>query len=205
MIKTLIFDFGQIFIDLQPEVAFQKLKHLGIGDFTAEMLENNLKYETGQITSQEFLQFYQKQFPEEKLQTIVETWNAVLGDFPLHRLHFLEDLAAQKRFRLILLSNTNELHLQCIAERFSFFEDFIACFDRIYFSHEIGMRKPDSAIYQLVMEENKLNPQECFFIDDLKENTEAAEKAGISSWNLDPSCEDISQLFTKHSFLPSIY
>ena len=72
--------------------------------------------------------------------------------------------------------------------------------DRFYLSHEIHLRKPNEDIYKFVLNENKLLPQETFFIDDTKENTITANALGIHVWNINPTCEDVVDLFTQKEF-----
>jgi len=67
-------------------------------------------------------------------------------------------------------------------------------------SHEIHLRKPNTDIYEFVLEENQLIPEETFFIDDTEENTRTAEKLGIKIWNLIPGEEDIVDLLTRKEF-----
>ena len=65
-----------------------------------------------------------------------------------------------------------------------------------YLSHEIQLRKPNADIYEFVLKENNLKPEECLFIDDTKENTDTANKLGIHTWNIDETTEDIINLFS---------
>ena len=73
---------------------------------------------------------------------------------------------------------------------------FKNCFDKFYLSHEIQLSKPNLDIYKYVINENSLNAKECLFIDDTKENTDAASLLGINVWNNNPVTEDIVNLFT---------
>ncbi|HLS29899.1 MAG TPA: HAD family phosphatase [Flavobacteriaceae bacterium] len=201
MIDTLIFDFGNVFIDLNHDRAYQKLNALGYQGFSEEMQLQNLQFEKGLISTSDFIEFYRPHFAGISEEELIATWNAVIGDFPKHRLEFLQKIADSKQYKLILLSNTNALHIEHIAAKTSFYNDFIACFDRVYFSHEMNLRKPDPEIYRAVLEQENLNPESCFFIDDLSENTKAAEQLGIKSWNLQPGKEEVVELFTLHQKL----
>ena len=96
----------------------------------------------------------------------ISLWNSLILNFPLHRLDFIKALAEQKKYKLILLSNTNELHIKHIKEHVSFYNEFKACFDAFYLSHEIGLRKPNANVYEFVLAQNNSNPDDCFFIDD---------------------------------------
>ena len=197
MIKTIIFDFGDVFINLDKSATEKGLKSLGFGEFNEEMNTMNQLYEMGLISSHTFLEFYLEQIPKSKVEDLINSWNSVLLDFPIHRLEFLKKIKRDNRFHLILLSNTNELHIDCVKQNISFYEEFKGCFDKFYLSHEIGFRKPNSDVYQFILKENKLLPNECFFVDDTKENTHSAKKLGIKTWNIDPKKDDITEIFTK--------
>jgi putative hydrolase of the HAD superfamily len=131
----------------------------------------------------------------------VEAWNYILKDFPKHRLDFLKHLRDQNKYKLFLLSNTNEMHIEYVQKNVSFFGEFKSCFDGFYLSHEIGIRKPDQHIYDYVLKQNDLNPHECLFIDDTRENIEAAKVLGIHTWNIDETQEDVVDLFSIKSLL----
>lgn len=205
MIKALIFDFGDVFINLDKEGTIQRSKEVFGKDIITEakdedniaIFEINNKYEKGEISTHEFISFYTKLVNISETKAI-SLWNSLILNFPLHRLDFIKTLAEQKKYKLILLSNTNELHINHIKEHVSFYNEFKACFDAFYLSHEIGFRKPNANVYEFVLAQNNLNPEDCFFIDDTVENTESAKILGINTWHINPKEEDITQLFTKH-------
>ncbi|MEX2350645.1 MAG: HAD family phosphatase [Flavobacteriaceae bacterium] len=201
MIKTLLFDFGDVFLNLDKEATARALKKLGAKEFTPEMQFLNNQYEKGEITSEDFVGKYQKWFPEVSKRQLIDAWNAILLDFPEHRIQFLEELAATKKYQLLLLSNTNEIHINWVKENIPYFKRFKNCFEKFYLSHEINLRKPDASIYEFVMKDNRVNPEHIFFIDDTIANTDAAKSLGIHTWNINPKTEDVTELFTKHSHL----
>ncbi|WGD34810.1 HAD family phosphatase [Olleya sp. YS] len=197
MIKTIIFDFGDVFINLDKEGAMTNaLELFELDELSEELIAFNAFYEQGLIDTNEFLDFYLNNFPKLSKKDIIEAWNYIICDFPPKRLEFIQQLAKDKQYQLILLSNTNELHINHIKEYIPFYEEFKACFDQFYLSHEIILRKPNADIFQFVLDENNLNPKDCLFIDDTKENTETANKLGIHVWNNNPKTEDIIDLFT---------
>ena len=196
MIKTLIFDFGDVFINLDKSGAMQNALDLfGLKNFDADMIAINIKYEIGQISTSEFIHFYKSKFPKLNEEDIINAWNSIIKDFPEYRLDFIKKIADQKKYKLILLSNTNDMHIDFIKKQVSFYENFRACFDTFYLSQEINLRKPNTDIFDFVLKENNLNPKECLFIDDTKENTTAAETLGINVWNIDETLEDVINLF----------
>jgi len=197
MIKTLIFDFGDVFINLDKEGAMhQALKLFGLESFPEELIAINSLYEQGLISTPEFIDFYRDNFPELTEEDILDAWNCILKDFPKKRLEFIQKLANEQDYQLILLSNTNDLHIKWIQENIPFYIDFKNCFNKFYLSHEIGLRKPNSDIFTFVLNENNLEANSCLFIDDTKENTDAASKMGFNVWNIDEKSEDIVHLFT---------
>ncbi len=195
-IKTLIFDFGDVFINLDKQGAMKKALAL----FDSETLERdiidiNIQFEIGKISTTEFIDFYKSKFQTLSETTIIDTWNSIIEDFPIYRLDFIKDLAQKKEFKLILLSNTNNLHIDFIKQNVPFYEDFKSCFDVFYLSQEMHLRKPNADIFEFVLKENNLIANECLFIDDTKENTNTAEDLGFNIWNIDETKDDIIDLF----------
>jgi putative hydrolase of the HAD superfamily len=195
-IKTLIFDFGDVFINLDKQGAMQNaLEVFKLETFEADMIKTNELYEVGEISTSEFIAFYKSKFPNLSEIDLIEAWNYIIKDFPKHRLDFIKELALQKKYKLILLSNTNDMHIDFVKETVPFFEEFKACFDVFYLSQEIHYRKPNSDIFDFVLKENNLKANECLFIDDTKDNTDTAEKMGFYTWNIDETKEDVVSLF----------
>ncbi len=196
MIKTIIFDFGDVFINLDKEGAMQNALNLFELDvFSKDIIAVNSLYEQGLMSSEEFLDFYVNNFQQLTREDILEAWQFILKDFPEYRLEFIQKLAATSQYKLILLSNTNELHINHIKEHVPFFEEFKNAFDAFYLSHELNLRKPNSNIYEYVLSEHDLRPDETLFIDDTEENILSAAKLGIHTWHIDPSVDDIIHLF----------
>ena len=195
-ISTLIFDFGDVFINLDKEGAMQNALYLfKVKAFEKDMLNTNTLYEVGAISTKQFLKFYSNKFPNLNEAEIIDAWNFIIKDFPTHRLEFIQNLAQDKSFNLMLLSNTNEMHINFIASSVSFYQDFKSCFDKFYLSHEIHLRKPNTDIFEFVLRENGLKPNECLFIDDTKDNTLTADKLGFNTWTIDETKEDIITIF----------
>jgi len=201
MIKNIVFDFGDIFINLDKEATFKKLAKLGVDKITDAMVVIAHQYEKGEISTDDFIDFFHEKYKISRLD-LVDAWNAILLDFPEHRLRFLKELVSSKKYRLFLLSNTNDLHIKWIQNDWGvqLYQDFKNCFERFYLSHEIHFRKPNTDIYDFVLRENRLKAEETFFIDDTVENTMAAEELGIKTWNLIPGKEDVVNLLKRKEF-----
>lgn len=200
MIKNLIFDFGDVFINLDKNIVYKELEKCQSNPLLFSNIQNlNEQYEIGAIETSEFIQGLNQLCPTLPSDKIKRIWNAMLLDFPEERLLFIEQMALGKQYRLFLLSNTNALHIAHVTEKMgkAQFLRFKACFEQFYLSHEIGLRKPDAAVYQYVLNENKLNAQETLFIDDTLSNIDGAIKLGITCWHLKVGQESIIDLMQK--------
>lgn len=196
MIKNLLFDFGDIFINLDKEAPFREMTRFGFTHLTPQLDSLAKNYEMGLLETPAFLSGMRAIFPKASEEQLILAWNAIILDFPAYRLEFIEGLKQENRYRLFLLSNTNALHIEKvkIAMGIKYYHRFQTCFEKFYLSHEIKMRKPNTAIYEFVLKENDLNAAETFFVDDTKENTDSAAALGIKVWHLQVGKQDIVQL-----------
>ena len=197
MIDTIIFDFGDVFINLDKEATPAALKKLGLEKWSSEIDFLNFNFEKGLISRTDFLLGLNKLVPNATQEEVLEAWNGVLLDFPMYRLEFLEKLS--KKYQLFLLSNTDSIHINHFKEKNGdeFYNRFYNCFEKVYFSYDLGMRKPDEEIYNFVTKENNLNPQTTLFVDDNFDNIEGAKKTGLQVWHLLKGKEEVIELFEK--------
>lgn len=201
MIDTIIFDFGDIFINLEKEAQVEAFKKLGLPAPNEELIAMNDLFEKGKVSEIEFINGFQKFIPNATIEQIREAWNTIIGEFPLYRLEFLQMLTG--KYRLFLLTNTDEIHINKFEHKvgMSFYTDFYRCFEKVFYSYEMGMRKPDPAIYTSIINKYDLSPKRTLFIDDKKVNTDAAANLGLNVWNLKVGEEDVVDLF-KQKHLP---
>lgn len=199
MIKNIIFDFGDVFINLDKEVVFREISEQDLLTLIPVLEALNEKYEIGALSTADFIRGLQARLPLLSAERIKDIWNSMLLDFPEYRLEFLEDLAASGQYRLFLLSNTNELHIPHVIKIMGSqkFNRFKCCFEGFYLSHEIKMRKPNKAIFEYVLGTNHLMASETYFVDDSLLNIQGARELGIHTWHLKVGHEDIIQLKTK--------
>ena len=196
MIKNIIFDFGDVFINLDKLVVVNAMMEYGVSELSTDFNVLNRSFETGAIAPDEFLAELQSNFPEVSQEEIKRIWNSMLLDFPDYRLKYLETLASEKKYRLFLLSNTNALHIPHVVEKMGQvkYDRFKNCFEGFHLSHEIRLRKPDSEVFEFVLDAHNLRANETLFIDDTKENTVAAGTLGIRTWHLNVGSEDVVDL-----------
>ena len=196
MIKNIILDFGDVLINLDKPATARIMEKYGFEQITPEMDFLFKNYEKGLITTSHFIDKTSELFPTASETDLIHAWNAILLDFPMERLQYIENIVSENRYRLFLLSNTNELHIDFVKRQMGMeqYNRFKNLFEVFYLSHEMGMRKPDAEIYEFVLEKNQLIPSETLFVDDTKENTDSAADIGINVWNLQVGEEDITHL-----------
>ena len=116
MIKNIIFDFGDIFINLDKTATALELSKFGFTKITPELDSLMKDYEKGLITSSDFINTTNLILPNATPKQLQAAWNKIILDFPEERLLFIESLAKENNYRLFLLSNTNELHIEQVVE-----------------------------------------------------------------------------------------
>jgi putative hydrolase of the HAD superfamily len=197
MIETIIFDFGDVFINLDKKATPLTLKKLGLIEWSSQIDSLNINFEKGLITRSDFIVGLNKLVPNASPEEVLIAWNGVLLDFPIYRLEFLEKIS--KKYQLFLLSNTDSIHINYFKETNGddFYNRFYNCFKKIYFSYDLGMRKPDVEIYNFVINNNNLNPEKTLFVDDNFDNIEGAKKTGLQVWHLQKGKEDVIELLDK--------
>lgn len=195
MINTIIFDFGDVFINLEKEASIEEFRKLGLDGPNEELLAHNDLFEKGKISELQFIETFLKFIPDAGIEDIRKAWNASIGDFPLYRLEFLQMLT--HKYRLFLLTNTDSIHISRFEHKvgMSFYSDFYRCFEKVYYSYEMGMRKPDPEIFNTLIRKHDLSPKRTLFVDDKKSNTDVAESLGLHVWNLQVGTQDVVELF----------
>lgn len=187
-IKNIIFDLGGVLLNIDYHLTKKAFQNLGVANFDelySQAAANELfsQLEKGDLTPNEFYRqfndFTGHDFTAKQIST---AWNAMLLDFRESSLKYLRTL--KPKANLLLLSNTNAIHLKAFheiyyqKEREHSFEDL---FHHCIYSFETGTRKPDVECYQWVMRNTGIRASESLFIDDSPQNVVGAEKAGIRS------------------------
>ena len=198
--KNIIFDFGNVIIDVDTESIKKKLWETGIHDLSAldKHFRNTGIYtgiETGAVSSEKFREEIRKFIPGDISDLEIDkAWNAVIGEITPERFILLEKL--KRNYRTFLLSNTNQIHYDHYTEYCcrEFKVELQDLFEKAYFSFRMGLRKPDPQIFLKILDENHLNPEETLFIDDAPENIEAARKLNIRAYQLNEGI-DLTDLF----------
>ena len=185
--KAIIFDFGGVIINIDFVLTHAAFRELGVEDLDAKFSQTQQsgffdRFEKGEISPESFrkeIKHYLSSDVSDK--EIDAAWNKMLLDIPEQRIEWI--LKLKEEYHCVLLSNTNKVHYDYYRgslESVHGYKKFSDLFHKTYFSHEIGMRKPDADIYNYVLEDLKLKPSEVLFIDDTQKNIDAAKDLG---WN----------------------
>jgi HAD superfamily hydrolase (TIGR01549 family) len=203
-VRNIILDLGGVVLDINYNLTRDAFVELGFQNF--ETIYSQLKqelifdlFETGRITAADFRDVI-RNYAEKNLEDdeIDSAWNAMIIKMPEERVGFLREL--KKRHRLFLLSNTNEIHeKEFIRNITSAFGKNILpeLFEKVYYSHHSGIRKPDAEIFKLILKENSLSAEKTLFIDDSPQHVEGAQRAGLQARLLDHSKTTFENLLSE--------
>jgi len=189
-IKNIILDLGGVLYDIRYENIADTFRSYGLNDFeklyaqAGQINEIDL-FEEGKISPEQFRNFIRTltHIPLTDPQ-IDDAWNAILIDFPEANVKILEKLR-RKNYRLFLFSNTNAIN--CIEfERYVTqklgYNIFVTHFDKSYYSHILGIKKPKSEAFYKICTEQNLIPAETLFIDDIERHVLGAQQAGLQTY-----------------------
>ena len=190
-LKNIIFDLGEVFTDIYFDKTVEAFNELNNGvpiDLYSYKTQTPLfdEIETGKVSVEDFIAELKTLFGSTvKSEAIIEAWNALLGETPLEKLAWASSL--RPKYQTFILSNTNAIHINWInnylIKKYKV-EGLQPFFDHVYFSHEIGFRKPDASAYEFILNKHNLKAEETLFIDDKLENIEAAQKLNIKTYHL---------------------
>jgi len=189
-VKNIIFDLGGVLINLNYQLTRKAFEDLGVEDFDAFYTQHKVNplfenLEVGAIEPEAFYEALREAtgltLSNDQLET---AWNAMLLDFPIERLLWLDQI--KNKYNIYLFSNTNAIHYKAFttiyaqtAPLIGLNTDFNHFFKTAYYSHTLGQRKPELAAFEAVIQDAKLDPAQTLFIDDTISNIEGAQKAGL--------------------------
>jgi len=187
-VTTLIFDFGGVIINLDLPQCIENLKKLGVDNIESYLSnfgqkEFFLQYEKGEIQTPEFRNEIRKLSTKTLSDAEIDAaWCSFLVDIPAERLVLLEKL--RSKYKLLLLSNSNPLHIEVSVSKAleGTGKTIQNYFDTCYFSYEMGLAKPNPAIFEVLLADAGLEGAECLFLDDGPKNIEAANALGIQTY-----------------------
>lgn len=178
--KTLIFDLGRVLVYFdfaRAYRAFEAFCPCPAPDMPKRLFTTDLvqRLETGRLAPRDFhAGFSQLIGLELDYDRFCSTWTSIFTHELLPE-SLLEDLS--KRYRLVLLSNTNPIHFEMIRGAYPHLKHF----HDLVLSYEVGALKPEEAIYRAAIERAGCKPEECFYTDDIPEFVEGGRRAGMDA------------------------
>ena len=199
-IKNVVFDLGGVLINLDFDNCLNAFRKAGFRDIEKQACQFRGKgffsqIELGEISPEEFRKAIRKEVSEALSDhEIDDMWNLMLLDIPREKLDLL--LKLREHYMVYLLSNTNRIHWDYACEQMFCYRGFRVndFFEDIFLSFEMHKAKPEKDIYEQMMKEANILPEETFFIDDSAINCQAAISLGIQSYHYHIG-EDLSSLF----------
>ncbi len=190
-IENVIFDLGGVIVEVDYRLSLEeslKLSHdrdaLTYEDFFTDSFLT--EFERGAISEQEFFASFRHHLQSQASdQQITNAWNAMIIGIPSYGIELLRSL--KNRFRTFVLSNTNSLHISfvdSILQNQHGVSSFSDLTEQVYYSHDMKMRKPETQIYLELLNREGLEKTTTLFIDDNRDNIEAAESLGIKTVHL---------------------
>ena len=197
-LKNLIFDLGDVIIPIDltaPIRNFAMLANLPEDEVRAIWKQHDIfgQYETGLIDDEAFRNHIRRLLnerndaPDSWADEVIDTaWNTVLLDLPVERIERIKEL--KQNYRLFLLSNTSPIHIRRVNDVLTGLNQptLEQLFERVFYSYEVRLMKPSPEIYQHVLTEAGLNPEETAFFDDNAANIRAAAELGIQAVHVQP-------------------
>lgn len=200
-IKNILFDFGGVIVGLNKQNAINRFKEIGVDcieDYLGEFRQEGifLALEEGKISREDFYKELRKLAGKDIPQKDIDSaWMAFLLDITEYKYQLLKDL--RKKYNVYLLSNTNPVVMEwAMSSDFSpSGENIKDFFDKCYLSYEVGAAKPDPKIFEYVIADGLMKPEETLFLDDGPSNLEAAKKFGFHTY-LANQDEDLRKVFS---------
>ena len=199
-IKNIVFDLGGVLVDLDFKAAINGLQQAGFANVKEQLIAFDQggifqKFELGEMTADEFRTAIRENstvtLTDEEIDAL---WNAMLLEIPREKLELILDLRG--KYMVYLLSNTNSIHWDYVCKNAFNYRGFRVndYFEETFLSYEMHLAKPNKAIFEKVLHDANLLPEETLFIDDSEANCKAAEEVGIHAHHYHIG-DDLSKVF----------
>lgn len=203
-IKNIIFDYGNVIFELDFERLKVEFSDLGIKEVATIFAHSGQsllfdQFDKGKIDGAGFREGVRSLAKMENLtdEAINRAWNSLLIGVPKGNHELL--LRLKTKYRTFLLSNNNEIHYSSILTHLKNDYDLESnsiFFEKDYYSHLMGMRKPNRDIFEQVIDEQGLVPEETLFIDDSPQHLETASQLGLKTVLFDKP-KELKELIVK--------
>jgi len=179
-IETIIFDLGNVLIDWNPRYLYRKIfdSEEKVEWFLTEVCDMEWnEAQDGGRTFEEGNKEAIAKHPgyEQQILAYFDRWNEMLGNADQGVVDILQSLRDNPKYRIYALTNWSAETFPIAQERF----EFLKWFEGILVSGKVNLKKPDPAIYEMILKRYQINPENAIFIDDSQRNVDAANKFGL--------------------------
>ena len=199
-VRNIIFDLGGVLVDLDFKAAINGLQEAGFANVKEQLLAFDRegifqKFELGEMNADEFRAAIRENstvtLTDEEVDAL---WNLMLLEVPREKLELILELRG--KYMVYLLSNTNSIHWDYVCKNAFNYRGFRVedYFEETFLSYEMHLAKPDKAIFEKVLHDANLLPEETLFIDDSEANCKAAEEVGIHAHHYHIG-DDLKEIF----------
>ena len=195
MLPHLLFDFGGVLIDIDYAATPAAMRRLSHADSSIEFSQASQaelfdKFETGHLSPAEFRAGLRAAYALDAADADLDAaWHAMLLGVPPDRLALVAELR-RRGHQTALLSNTNALHIaeinQRLAGQYGFEHGIADVLDRVFYSQEVGLRKPGEEIFRHALREMNWRPEDVLFIEDSPQHVATARRLGLRVLHLAP-------------------
>lgn len=184
-IKNVVFDLGGVLLNLDLQRTIDAFKEAGFEDVEKQIRAFNhqgifQQFEAGGITAEEFRNAIRENIQAPLTdEEIDDYWSRMLLDIPCEKLKLILEL--REKYMVYLLSNTNPIHWNHVCKQAFDYHSFRVedYFEETYLSYEMHDAKPNKSIFEKMLSEANILPEETLFIDDSEANCQAAASLGI--------------------------
>ena len=209
MYKNIVFDLGNVLVKLDVQETLRRFELLGMKEAghlneNPEMLKLIQDLGIGRVSNQEFFDVFRRITNTAATdEQITDAANGMLRYIPDEKKQRLLDLR-RAGCRVYLLSNTNDIHWRYCADVLFPMQNYGVddYFDGVFLSQELHVEKPDDRIFQIVIKETGIDPNESLFVDDLEKNCQAAERNGFHTFQ-NKSFDDWLEILSREHLWPS--
>ncbi len=184
--KNIIFDLGNVVVDIDLNITIEGFRKLGFNEnenFIGKYSQKGFFYdlEVGRISVEDFINKVKQHIPHDVTsEQVMDCWKGMILDYHQDRIETI--LRLKQTHQVFLLSNTNRIHIDACKDRVPLVGSLDKLFDKLYYSYEMGMSKPNAIIFNTVLEDANIKAEETLFLDDGALNVETARSLGIESW-----------------------
>ena len=177
--RAILFDLGRVLVNFDFRIGYQALEKrcaYPAAEIPRRLAPGGLveRFESGQVGNRDFFEQFRRILELDlEYEQFCEIWSSIFTHAILPE-GMLAGLG--KRYRLVLLSNTNGLHFAMIREAYA---HLLRHFDAFVLSHEVGAMKPQAEIFDAAVAAAGCRAEECFYTDDIAAYVEAARAKGI--------------------------